>query len=1013
MSIPAISIKRPVMATIISLLFIFVGLVSFFRIPVQQSPNITYPTIIVNTILPGGNADIVNQTITKPIEKELNTVTDIQTITSASEQGKSTITLSFNLGTNMTDAYNAVQNVLGQVSAILPKEAKPPVIALSNSSDAPILLLSLTGPQGLEQLNQIARTQIQPALQNVKGVGETVVSGASEEAVSINIDLTKMAALKITMGDVERAFNAQHVQIPGGTLANGRKSYNLNLDLEYHKVDELNRLIITTRQNKPIFLKDISTVKFGFANKDGSSFFNNSPSIGLSIIKQHDANTVSTITRVNERLQNVVIPNLPNGVKLETVYSQSSYILDIIHELEQDIWLSVLTAGFVILLFLRNLRPTLIVICVVPVALLGAIATIFFSGYTLNSITLLALVILVGVVVDDSIIVLENIYRHKNLDTEHPLKASIDGANEVMFPLIACSLSLVCIFLPIVFMGGPMAMLFKSFAVVVTAGVIISLITSITFTPVLCARYLKSEEKNTKFVRVLEHAYGYITKAYAPCLQFALRFPWINILVIVAMVVLSVPALKYVNKTFMPAEVNTGYFNVQIQTPEGMASEYTRQRVLSAENLIKKLPNVSSTFSTTGPTNNEGSISVQLVDKKHLTMSQSQIMNNLQNMLNLIPGAQYFIQFPEQLTYEVKGPDFNQLINVSYSLISQIQQHPELGQSYIFLAPNQPQLQVYVDRVLASSLGITPYDIASTLSFLGSGGVQIAKFSGGATSERYDVLMRTDNSKESSDKSMANLYLLGANNQYIPVSAIASFEKSLMPSRITRSALQYSIGFSSMPTISTNKAITEIQKIAATVLPKGYTFGLTGDTASLGDTEKDLAVTLALILIFMYMVLASQFNSFVQPIIVIIAQPLALIGGVLILLITNQTLNVYSMIGMLLLVGLVTKNSILLISMANDLLEQGKSVRDALLIASPDRMRPVLMTSIAIILAMLPPAFATGSTYRTLALVIIGGMVVSTILSLIIVPSIYLLLGKFNKPKTAAEINELQEIENA
>jgi hydrophobic/amphiphilic exporter-1 (mainly G- bacteria), HAE1 family len=1015
MSIPAISIRRPVMAFILSLLFVFLGVVSFFKVPVQDSPNITYPMIQVVTTFPGGNADIVNQTVTKIIEKQLNSIGHLQQITSASEQARSTVTLNFELGTDMVDAYSQVQNGLSQVAPLLPKEAQPPVISLANSNDAPIILLSLTGPQTLEKLNNLARTTIETQLQNVSGVGHIIISGASKEAVSILLDLNKMAASKISINEVQQAFSHEHVQLPGGFLNIGKKEYNLNLDLEYHDVDQLAKLIVGYREHSPIFLGDIATIKFGFAEAGGTAYYNNQPAIGISIIKKRGTNTVNVIHGIQERLASSIIPNLPEGIKLDVVYSQGNHIVKIVHELEQDIGLSVLTAGLVIFLFLCSMRPTLIVIGVVPVALLGATAIIYFFGYTFNAITLLALVILVGIVVDDSIVMLENIFRQKQLDKTHPLIASVKGANEMVFPILACSLSLVCIFLPIVFIGGTVGLLFKSFAIVVTSGVVISLISSVTLTPVLCARYLKTDTSSNALTKWLVEFYKSIEKFYQPCLQFALKFPWINVGIIILMGVLSVPAFQAINKTFMPAEKNTGYFNVDVQTPPGMSADYTSSRVNDAERLIKTLPYVSSTFSANGPSQNEGSISVELKPKKELPMSQNDIMNALQNQLHSLPGAMYRIQFSEQLTYELRGEDFTQLIKVSESFLTHLQKYPNLGQTYIYLAPQQPQLQAFIDRTLASSLGITAENVANALMVIGSGGVRIAQFSTDETSERYDVLLKTNQTENKNTDLSSNIYVQAGtdknkNNQYISLNTVAGLTQSLMPTRITRSALQYSIGFSSMPSIASNQAITEIQSIAAETLPKGYTLSLTGDTASLGDTVKDVEITLALILIFLYMILASQFNSFIQPIIVMVVQPLALIGGLLILLMTHSTLNVYSMIGMLLLVGLVTKNSILLVSMANDLVKQGKSIRDALLVAAPDRMRPVLMTSIAIILAMLPPAFAIGSSYQTLALVIIGGMIISTILSLIIVPSVYLLLAKFSH-MTKAEQEEMQQID--
>jgi HAE1 family hydrophobic/amphiphilic exporter-1 len=1003
MTIPGISIRNPVMATMLALLIVAAGIIAYLFIPLQDQPNVTFPAITVTTLLPGGNANSINQTVTKPIEKELNTLPRVQSISAYSEAGKSSVTVHFLLGTDMNASYNRLENKLNHIRSQLPHDTRPSLIALATNENDPVIMYSLFGSQSLEELNHFARKSIEPKLQNIEGVGKIMITGASDEAVSINLDLVKMAALKMTPTQIQRAFQQAHVDIPGGVVTSGKKQFTLNLDLAYKKIGDLKNIVVGYRKKAPIFLHDVATVTFGFEKKGSNAFFNAHQSIGINVVRQLGANTVGVISAVQKRMQEAVAPNLPNGMTLKVVYSQSNFIMRIVHGLERDVWLAVLTAGFVIFLFLRSFRPTAIIVIVIPISLFGAIATIYLSNYTLNAITLLSLSVLVGIVVDDSIVVLENIYRteslHKNLSPE---QSAIVGADQVALPITACSLSLVSIFLPIVFMGGVLSLLFKPFAIVVTAGVLFSLLMSLTFCPVLCSRMLKQKQKENKLSLFLKNAYQGLHNLYAPVLRFMLGHRWIAVLIVIVLFGLCIPAFQMVNKTFMPATTNTGYFTVAVQAPEGMSTEYTKTRVKEAEKLIATYADVGHIFSSTGPTANQGSISVQLVAQAKRSITQKAFMSDLRIKLKNIPGALFFVETPNhasQITYQIRGPNFNKVINLSYKLLSAVEKHPDLGESYIYLASNQPQFQVFMDRVLANSLGVTSRDVANILSIMSTDGMRIGHFSQGTTGERYKVIIRPQEGQFTSADDLSNVFAQTPHGKPVRLDTIVSLEKSLMPSKITRTNLLYSVGFASLATISTNKAITEVQKLAKPILPKGYDLKLTGNTASLGNTVSNVEVTFLLILALIYMVLASQFNSFLQPFIVMVMQPLAIAAALFTLVFTSESVNVYSMIAMLLLVGLTTKNTIMLVSLTNNLVRTGTKVYDALMEVAQERFRPVVMTALALIMAQTPAIFATDNTYRSLSMVILGGIAFTAVLSVIIIPCFYSLFAQFAPPR--------------
>lgn len=996
MSLPRLSVKRPVMAVMISLFFVVFGIVSYLQVGVQANPNITFPVLTISTNLPGGNAQIINETVTKPIEAALNSIEGIKSIDSTSSPGQSQIIMQFKLGTDIDAVFNEVQSKLNQVTADFPAGTKAPEIQKENVDASPIMLIGLYGNQGIEALDDLAKTMIQKKLQSVPGVASANIEGAAGTVLLVELNLEKMAALGISPGTVQTAFSAQHVQLPGGFVQAGNKQYLLNLDLEFHNVDSLRNMVISYRQDAPIYLSDIASVKFSILDKNQVASLNGKPALGIDIIKRPNADTIQVVQDVQARL-NKISKELPPNVHLQVVYQQAGYITAVVNELKQDIILSVLTAGFIIWLFLRNMRSTLIIVTAIPVSLLGAVVAIYFGGYTLNVITLLGIILLVGVVVDDAIVVLENIYRQMEHHHEDAMHAAIKGSDQVVFAVLAASLSLISIFLPVVFMGGILGLFFKSFAVVITAGVLISLLTSLTLTPVLCSRFMRVVVEHGSVYNALERGFMRIEEVYRQLLHLSLRRPWFMVAVIVVSMLLSIPVFMTIGKGLMPENKDTGRFQILIQTAQGSSAAYTKTRIADAEQLIAKIDGVESYFSSLSKANS-GTISVTLKKAVDRSMSQSTIMSMVQTQLKSIPGALFLVSSPQEgstMSFDVHGESYSGTVNAAFKLYSALNNEPSISPVYIHISLDQPQYQMSINRLLASSLGLSAQEVGAATMVLGTQGIKVAKFNKASGSQRYDVVLKANEGQYVTPKDLSQIYLLNNKGKLVSLDTIGSFTSSLAPLEITRRNLEYSVSFTASPTISLNKAIALVERVAAEKIPEGYKVAMTGNTEALGKTESSTLFTLTLILILMYMVLASQFNSFVQPFIIMIAQPLALIGGIFTLWLTAQTLNIYSMIGALLLMGLVAKNSILLIDLTNQYRQSGRSIKDALLEACPLRMRPVLMTSCAIILAMLPAAIlpgASASTHQPLALVIIGGMISSTLLTLVIVPAIYSLI---------------------
>jgi hydrophobic/amphiphilic exporter-1 (mainly G- bacteria), HAE1 family len=1012
MNLPEIAIRKPVFALMLSLVLVIFGVISYFRIGIQETPNINYPVITISTSLPGGAPKLIADTVTKPIEKDFNTISGVKTISSTTTQGSSSVQLTFFLGTDMSKAFNQVQSKVNKIQGTLPPGTKPPSITRVAEGASPIMLIAVYGNRTISQLDDIARNVVEPRLQTVPGVGQVSIQGVGKQIVKVTLSLGKMAAMKITPGDIQNAFSTQHVNEPGGFIVSDKKQYILDLNLEVHTLNDLKGLIVTYREGAPIYLRDVATVTLGVKKGQQLALFKGQETVGVSVVKKGTGNTVAIAKAVDKELQTVIKPQLPVGVHVATIFNESTYIKSIVQSLEMDAWLSILAAALVIFLFLKSLRSTMIIVTAIPVSLLGVVMVIYFFGYTFNIITLLGIILLVGVVVDDSIVMLENIYRQGSEFKLKRIDAALTGSKQVVFAVLASSLTLVSIFVPVIFMGGIVGLFFKSFAIVVTMGVLISLFVSLTLTPMLCSRWLKFDESQSWLYQFLEKGFVFIDKVYHAVLRFALRFRWVVIILALIAVLASIPLLMAVNKAFLPAERNSGHFSINIQTPQGSSVKYTQTRVNKVEAVLRKYPEVKNYYSSISPAN-IGNITVKLVPRNEQAIKQTELMALLRVELKDIPGTLAFVSGASggagagtsgtSISFAVTGKNYDDTVNNSVKFLHALLKEHQLSSVYIHLASNQPTYKALVDRNLASSLGISPKEIASALSVLG-GGARIGKFNKKGGGERYDIVLQTEKGEFTNPRQVSNIYLQGKKGALVRLDTIASLESTVSPVKITRRDLNYSVTFSATSKLSLNKAIALIKTTAQESLPKAYTLTLTGNASSFQSTIKDLGFSFALIILLMYMVLASQFNSFIQPLIVLVAQPLAIIGGLLTLWMMNQSLNIYSMIGVLLLMGLVAKNSILLIDLTNQCRKDGMPIKEALLTACPRRMRPVVMTSLAIIFAMLPSAFAMGpdsSSHQPLSLVIIGGMISSTLLTLVVVPALYSLvengLQRFNK----------------
>ncbi len=1005
----ALFIRRHVLAAMLSALLVLFGVISYQRLGVDRYPEVELPMLSIITTMPGANPEIIDASITNIIESAVNAVPGIRHIQSKSAPGVSLVIVQFNLTKNIDVAFNEVQAKVNKVKHELPKDADTPVVAKVEFGAIPVMWLVLQDDhRTLQSLSLYARRMVKKRLENIDGVGEVRIGGQRERTIRVNLDLEKMAALGVAAQDVVGAFRAQHFQMPGGFVVSRAREFLLKLDLEYHDPRAIREMIVGYRNGAPIRIADIATVEDGLDDPRKLARYNDKPAIGLGIVKVKGANAVAVIDAVKERLRNEIIPQLPPGMTLKVASDDSSLILELVNALKEHLLLGTVLTALIIWLFLKNLRGTLIVSAAIPVSLMGAVAVMYFFGYTFNTLTLLALLLLIGVVVDDAIVVLENIHRHMERRLEPtPQEAAAVGAAEVIFAVMAATFTLVAIFAPVIFMGGVIGRFFRAFSVVVTFGVLVSFFVSLTLTPMLCARWLRVREKHGRIYNLLESAFRGLERAYLALLRGALKARWLVLLLALLAVLPSQYFLSQLGKGFLPKE-DEGRFIISFRVPLGSTLQYADGRLREIEKVLKRHQGeIDGYFSAIGSGEtgqaSRGEVFVRLKPREERARHMYELIDELRDELAQVPGVKAFPapvspiggNRGEPLQFVLEGPNLQRVAQLGTALNERLQKIPALGKVDMDLQLDLPQAVPVIDRTRAASLGLTAHDVALALNVL-AGGYDVAKYNDDpGDGERYDIRIKAREGQIRGLRDLDRIFLRTATGKMVKLSAVVKLKEELGPAVITRHDLQYAGYFYATPIVSLGEAVDIVQQEAAKILPVGYRVRMIGQAEEFGRTVQYMIFVFVTAIILVYMVLASQFNSYIQPFILMLAQPLAIIGGLASLWLMGMSLNIFSMIGLVLLMGLVAKNSILLIEFTNQLRAKGKGVNEALLEACPIRMRPVLMTSAAIIFSMLPAALGLGAgadTNGPLAVAVIGGMISSTLLTLVVVPAAYSLV---------------------
>jgi HAE1 family hydrophobic/amphiphilic exporter-1 len=1005
-----IFVRHRVLAYMLSAAIILFGLIGLRDIGLDRMPNVSPPVVTITTVNPGASPEVMDSSITSIIESAVNSISAIEYVRSQSVPSVSQVRVSFELSKDANVAFNEVQAKVNQIINDLPDEAEIPIVAKIDPNAFPVMWLVLKGDRPLNELNRIARQQIKKSLENINGVGEVLVGGGRERKIRVDLDLARMSGLGVTTQDVIAAFGREHIQIPGGYLVSGNLEKLLHLDLEYHNTRGLGNLVVMWRDQIPVKLDEIATISDGLSDKRSLARLNGREGVAIGIQKVQNANTVAIVREVSKRLDAQVRPTLPEGVELIVATDESDIIKGTVSALQNHVLEGMILAALVVLFFLLNLPATLIIATAIPVSLAGAVMVMYFGDFTFNIMTLSGLLLLIGVVVDDAIVVLENIHRQHEAGQVNTEQAASAGTREVLFPVIASSLTLVCMFATVIYMPGMAGIFMRSFAVVVVVGVIASLFVSLTLTPALCARFLQPPGSENKGIVAIVHTFHAGTeRLYKYVLGGCLRFRWAVLLVSALVVVSSVYFVGKLGAEFFP-EDDESRFLVRLKTPIGSSIDYMESKLDEVELLIAKHEEVSHIFSTVGSARsrdvNEATVNVLLKPKSEREASQRTLRNQVRGELRAVPGVQtYVANFPfisgmsdAPLQTYVTGSDLYELERLSQLVLQRLQSLGGMGDIRTDLRLDRPMLRFDIDRNRARALGISTSTIGDTLRVL-AGGADIAKYSElPGDGDRYDIRLAAQREIMRNTSDLGNIYLRGPDGDLVRLDSVVNIYEDYGPAAVNRMNLNYAATYLSTPDVSLGEALVMFRAVTDEILPPGYRIELGGQAEELEKSKGYLQFVFGTGLLLIYMVLASQFNSFLQPVLVMLAQPLAMIGGVFALWLAGYTLSIYSMMGLVLLIGLVSKNSILLVDLINRYRGQGMDTPSAIRAACPRRMRPVLMTSLTVILAMLPAALGAGAgagQYGPLAVAVIGGVVSSTLLTLVVIPVAYSLMSRW------------------
>jgi HAE1 family hydrophobic/amphiphilic exporter-1 len=1010
-------VNRPVFATMLILSLVVIGVFSYFSLGVDLYPKVDLPTVIITIANPGASPEEIETEITKKVEDAVNTISLVDELRSISSEGQSQITITFELAKNGDVAAQEVRDKVNSVVPNLPQSAKQPVVQKFDADAAPILQIAVSSPRSLRDVTLIADKQIKQKLDNARGVGQIMIVGGATRQIHVSVDPERLRAYNLTITDVFNALRDQNIELPGGALNAGSKEFSVRTTGRVANIGQFNQIAIANRDGYVVKVSDVGYAEDATEEATNAARLDGRPSVTLQVVRQSGENTVATVEEVKSRLKDI-IPTLPKDVHVEIVGDQSVFIAAAVHSIQHHLVLGSLFAAVVIFLFLANVRTTLIAAVAIPTSIIATFGMMNWIGFTLNQITMLALTLMVGVVIDDAIIVLENIYRFIEEKGMPPMEAAVEGTRESGLAVMATTLSLLAVFLPVGFMGGIVGRFMNSFGLTSGFAIAVSLLVSFTLTPMLCSRFLKAPKDSSAGhgTSSKESAFfQWLDRNYTRLLHWSMNRRRTIVILSLCVVLSIVPLFMFVGKNFLPAD-DQSQFNVFVRTPEGTSLAAMTNVAEQASQEIRKMPGVTHTLMTAGngqdQSANNALIYVKLADTSQRSHSQDDLMQQTRALLKRYPGEIHTSvealpvlggnQTNADVQYFIQGPDLEMLGKYSNELAAKMKTIPDLGDVDTTSRTGKPEVQLLIDRPRAYDLGVSVADIENALNTLIAGQVA-SQFSAGE--DQYDVLVRAQESFRNRADRLSQITVPSARRGSVGLDQVVTIVPGSGPSSVNRIARQRQVTLTGnvLPGGSQAAILSQIDKdVKSLGMGPDYTTGLTGASKELSRTGYYFLLAIALTFIFMYIVLAAQFESFLHPITILLTLPLAIPFGILSLLVAHQTVNIFTGLGLLLLFGIVKKNAILQIDHTNNLRKAGLSRYDAIIQANRDRLRPILMTTIALIAGMLPLILSNGTgsaTNRSVGVLVVGGQSLCLLLTLLAVPVFYSLFDDLQESR--------------
>ncbi|MHB1046605.1 MAG: efflux RND transporter permease subunit [Thermoanaerobaculia bacterium] len=1006
MNITEVCIRRPVLAWMLMAATIVFGGVALSRIGISQFPDVDSPTISVSVTWEGAAPEVMEHDVVEPLEEAVMQVEGIKSLTSTSRQGSANVTIELDISRNIDLALQDVQTKVSQAQRLLPRDIDPPVISKSNPEDNPILWVGLSGPFPRQVIADYARYRLKERFQTVPGVGEVTMGGYLDRNVRIWVDADKLNSKGMTVTDVIAALQREHVELPAGRLETEGREISVRVMGEALDLATLRKISLRDLNGAPVYLEDVALVEDGFEDERRIARVNGAPAQGLGIRKQRGSNAVAVAQGVKEAIAEIQ-KTLPPGMEVGINFDSTTFIEDSVHHIQFEILLSVLLTGLVCWMFLGSLSSTLNVVLAIPMSLLGTIAFIYFAGFTLNTFTLLALGLAVGIVVDDAIMVMENIFRHFE-EGKDRVTAAREGTGEITFAALSATIAIIAIFIPVVFMKGVIGKFFLQFGITLCVAVALSYVEAITLAPARCAQILRAGEVNRSGLGgLVDRAFDALARVYARVLAKALRHPVAVLGAAIAVLAVAFLVFRALPSEFVPSQ-DQGRLMLRVQTAVGSDIRETDAAFRRIEAYVTGRPEVTRCFGVVGGFGggvSGGVVFVSMVDKSERKLSQAEFAAEIRKELNSYPGVRVVVQDLSQsgftaqrgfpVEFSVRGPDFDVLVEKARGISEKLNASGQVVDLDMDYRIGMPELRIVPNRARAADLGISVENVATALNAT-LGGLRIGKYS--TEGRRIDVRLRLLAGQRTRPEDLSRLRLRSASGDLIPLSSLVTTEEVPALQAITRRDRERAITIYAnvAPGVSQADALKYVEGLG-TDMPTGYRLVLGGASVAFRESMGDLLFALLLGIGVAYMVLASQFNSFLHPVTVLSILPLSVAGAAFALLATGRSLNIFSMIGLLLLMGIVKKNSIILVDYTNQLRERGLDTLSALLKAGPVRLRPILMTSMATMMAALPPAIGlgAGSEIRApMGVAVIGGLIVSTVLSLLVVPAFYLVTDR-------------------